>query len=265
MRSILVDARPGPAGRNRIETALALARHTGGHVTLVVDTPVDRFVAIDGMGGSLVSAEALREVMAEDDAFAAAIEAQLARGDVCCDVIRTECPPVEALAEAGLLADLVVVPRGDAVAADLPLAVRGPVLAVNDGPPLDFPLARVAIAWDGGTSAAHALRASLPLLATAGAVTVLVVEGDAAAGDAGSFPATGVVRYLARHGIPAELRPLPRTGSVEATLGAALADQPVDLLVMGAYGHGRLRAFLFGGVTEHFLASPGAPALLLAH
>ncbi|MBC2653196.1 universal stress protein [Novosphingobium flavum] len=260
MRSILVDARPGPAGRNRIETALALARHTGGHVTLVVDTPVDRFVAIDGMGGSLVSAEALRDVMAEDDAFAAAIDAQLARQDVCCDVVRADCPPVDALAAAALLADVVVVPRQDAVAADLPLAIRGPVLAVNDDRPLAFPLGRVAVAWDGGASAAHALRASVPLLATAGAVTVLVIETDPA-----GFPATDVASYLARHGISAELRPLPRQGSVEATLTAALAADRPDLLVMGAYGHGRLRAFLFGGVTEHFLASPDGPALLLAH
>ena len=260
MRSILVDARPGPAGRVRIETALALARHCGGHVQLVVDTPVDRFVVVDGMGGSLLSAEALRDAMAMDDAFAAELETRLARGDVCCDVIRAEDPPAEAFAAAARLADVAIVSRADPLAADLPLASRCPVLAVNGDRPLDFPLGRVAVAWDGGESAANALRASLPLLASAGKVTVLVVAAKPEA-----CPATEVVRYLSRHGVAAELHPLVRAGTVEATLAEALTDQPADLLVMGAYGHSRLREFLFGGVTEHFLASAAAPALLLAH
>ena len=262
MRSILVDARRGPAGQVRIETALALARHLDGHVRLVVDTPVDRYVAIDGMGGSVIAAEALREAMADDDAFAARLEAHIAREDVCCDVLRADCEPVEALAAAALLADVAIVSRGDPLAADLPLATRTPVLAINDDRVLEFPLARVAVAWDGGTSAAHALRASLPLLRSAGAVTVLVVENE---DEGAAFPATEVASYLARHGIAAELRPLPRAGAIEATLAGALASDPVDLLVIGAYGRGRLRAFLFGGVTEHFLSSPAAPALFLAH
>jgi len=260
MRAIVVDARPGPAGQVRIETALALARHCGGHVQLVVDTPVDSYVALEGMGGSLLLAEPLREAMAGDDAFAARIDAHLARGDVCCDVLRAETTPVEAMTSAALLADVAIVSRHDPIAADLPMAGGGPVLAVNDDRVLTFPLGRVAVAWDGEASAAKALRASLPLLASAGAVIVLAVADRPEA-----CPATDVVRYLSRHGVAAELCPLVRAGTVEATLAAALAAQPVDLLVMGAYGHSRLREFLLGGVTEHFLASAVAPALLLAH
>lgn len=226
----------------------------------MVDTPVDRFVAVDGMGGSVLLAEVLQDALAQDDAFAARIEAQLARGDVCCDVIRAEDEPASALADAALLADVVIVSRTDPIAADLPLATRCPVLAVNDDRPLGFPLGRVAVAWDGGASAANALRAALPLLAAAGTVTVLAVTDKPEA-----CPATEVLRFLSRHGVAAELCPLVRAGTVEATLAAALAAQPADLLVMGAYGHSRLREFLFGGVTAHFLASAVAPALLLAH
>ncbi|MBC2669934.1 universal stress protein [Novosphingobium piscinae] len=262
MRSLLVDARPGPAGRARIETALTLARQFDGHVTLLVDTPVDRFIAVDGLGGSLVSAEALRDAMAEDDAFAAAIDAQLARQDVCCDVVRGEGEPVAALAAAARLADLVVVSRGEPLAADLPLATRCPVLALAPGEAAAGPFARIAVAWDGGDSAAHALRASLPLLVRADTVTVLTVQGEA---EAAGYPATEVLSYLSRHGVSAELRPLVRQGSAAATLATVLAVDPPDLVVMGAYGHGRLRAALFGGVTERLLGAGAGPALLLAH
>lgn len=260
MRSILVDARPGPAGRVRIQTALSLAREFNGHVRLVVDTPVDRFVAIDGMGGSLISAEALRAAMSEDDAFAAQIEGQLAREDVCCDVVRAESEPIEALATAALLADVVVVSRADPIAGDLPLATGCPVLAVNDDRPVIFPLNKAVVAWDGGGCAANALRASVPLLAAAGEVTVLVVDADTS-----PYPATDIASYLSRHGICAELKPVQRSGPVGATLTRELTAIAPDLLVMGAYGHGRLREFLFGGVTAHFLETPLAPALFMAH
>ena len=109
MRSILVHAEAGPAGTNRIETALSLARMTGGHVSLLVDTPITRFVAVDAMGGATVAADAIREAVAEDDAFARQIEAHVSRGDVPCDTLRAEADPIDALADGARLADVVVV------------------------------------------------------------------------------------------------------------------------------------------------------------
>ena len=162
MRSILVDARPGRSGRTRIESALALAREFNGHVRFLVDTPIDRFITIDGMGGSIVSAEALRDALAQDDAFADEIAARITREDVCCDIVRSDDEPVEALAAAAVLADVVVVSRADPVAGDLPLATRVPVLAVNDDRPLAFPLGRVAVGWDGSATAGRRRRGRDP-------------------------------------------------------------------------------------------------------
>ena len=81
----------------------------------------------------------------------------------------------------------------------------------------------------------------------------------------GGFPATDALRYLSRHGVKAELTVLPRVGSTEETLAAALTRLQAGLLVMGAFGHSRLREFLFGGVTNYFMSVEGGPALLLAH
>lgn len=260
MRSIVVDARPGPAGQARIETALAVTRLLRGHLRLVVDTPVDRFVAIDGMGGSMIAADALRDAMAEDDAFATAMADRLAREDVCCDVVRADAAPADALAAAALLADLVVVSREDPVAGDLPLAITAPVLAVSGTAAVNFPLRLAVIGWDGGTAAANAVRAAVPLLATAGEVQVVTVQGD---GDPVALPATDVMAYLSRHDIKADLKILPRAGTVHEALCEAAAT--ADLLVAGCYGHGRLREFLFGGVTRGLLEAEKSAALLLAH
>ncbi|MES2493973.1 MAG: universal stress protein [Pseudomonadota bacterium] len=260
MRSVLVHTDSSPAGTVRIETALSLARAVGGHVTLLVDTPIGRYVAVDAMGGGTVAAAAMKEAIAQDDAFARELDARVARGDVPCDVLRAEAEPVDAVSEAARLADVVIVARREALAGDLPLATRAPVLAVNDDAPLCFPLARAALAWDGSSEAAYALRCAIPLLAGCGDVTVLTVE-DAPDG----FPATEAVTYLSRQGIRAELQVLQRAGAIEQMLARGVAQIEPELLVMGAFKHSRLREFLFGGVTRHFLDEPTGPALLLAH
>lgn len=260
MRSILVQADASPAGAVRLDTGLSLARMTSGHVTLLVDTPITRFIAVDAMGGGAVAADAIHEALAEDDAYAEAIEARVCRGDVPCDVARAEGEPVDAMADRARLADVAIVSRLDALASDLPLVTRCPVLAVNSDRPLCFPLSRVAIAWDGSAEAAYALRCAVPLLGGGASVTVLSVE-DAPA----EFPATGALSYLSRHGIAAELTVLERRGAIEETLGRELVLLDAELMVMGSFSHSRLREFLFGGVTRYFLEHPNGPALLLAH
>lgn len=260
MRSILVHADASPAGKVRIECGLSLARMTGGHVTLLVDTPITRFVAVDAMGGGTVAVDAIKEAISEDDAFARELDAHLAREDVPCNVLRAEIEPVDALANAARLADVTIVSRTDPLATDLPLATRSAVLAVNIDKPMSFPLGKVAIAWDGSVESAYALRCAVPILAGASDVTLITVEDVPTA-----FPATDALAYLSRHGISADLRVLQRLGAVEETLARELVLLQSELLVMGAFGHSRLRELLFGGVTRYFLEDPGGPALLLAH
>lgn len=259
MRSILVHAQQGVAGEARVQTALSLARMTSGHVTALVDTPVNRYTAVDGLGGTVVAVDAMREAIAADDSYARLLEERLAREDVPCDVLRAESEPVEALADAGGLADVLIVSRADGIAADLALTVRGAVIALGTQP-LAFPLASALVAWDGARESCAALRASVPLLAGCGRVEVVTI---ASAGLA--WPATGAVEYLSRHGICAEHESLERTGAVEDILAAELARRGSDLLVMGAYGHSRVREFLFGGVTQGLLERGGKFALSLSH
>lgn len=260
MRSILVLADRSPAAKGRIETGLSVARMTEGHVTLLVDTPVMRFTAVDAMGGATVATDALQDAIAEDDAFAQEIDAHLANEDVSCSVLRAESELLDAMVEAGRLADLAIVSRGDPLTGDLPLALRAPVLAVSNEHQTLFPISRVCIAWDGSAEAANALRSAVPLISGAAEVTVVTVENTPA-----DWPATDAVEYLSRHGIVAEQQVLARVGSVEETLIREVQLRGAELLVMGAFGHSRVREFLFGGVTRSMLEMKHGPALLLAH
>jgi nucleotide-binding universal stress UspA family protein len=260
MRSILVFADRSKAMTARLETALGLARVTGGHVTCVVDTPVTRFMSVDSMGGSFVATDAIREALESDDALADELEARLARDDVAFDIVRSEDEPVDALADLARLADVIVLSKGSEFAGELTLATRCPVLLVPRSGVGAMPPERVCIGWDGGNESAGALRAALPLLRRAGEVTLLTV-----AEKPDGFPASEALQYLSRQGVKAEFEEVVRAGSVEESLSAAVARRQGQLLVMGAYGRSRMREFLFGGVTRHFLDQEEGPMLLLSH
>ena len=260
MRSILVFADRSPAMTARLDSAMALARVADGHVTVVVDTPVSRFMSVDAMGGSFVATDAIREALENDDAYAAEIAARLQRDDVPFDVLRCEDEPVDALADAARLSDVIVLSKGCEFAGELTLATRCPVLLVPLDQPVPMPLERVCIGWDGGNESAGALRSALPLLVRASQVVLLTVTEKV-----GGFPSTDALQYLSRHGVKAEFQEVQRAGSTEESLAAAVARVQGQLLVMGAYGRSRMREYLFGGVTRHFLADENGPALLLAH
>ena len=162
MRSILVFADRSAASPARLETALSLARMTNGHVSVLVDTPVAHFMSIDAMGGSYIAADAISDALARDDAYAEGVAAHLRREDVPFDVLRCEDEPVDALVQAALLADVIVLSRESDFAGDIAVASHTPVLLVSDGQPLTLPLRRVCVAWDGGEEAVSYTHLTLP-------------------------------------------------------------------------------------------------------
>jgi nucleotide-binding universal stress UspA family protein len=269
MRSILVHADHDPANESRMQAALDIARRQRAHVTLMIATPFQQFITVDPFGGSYLAAEAMAKAQADDAALEAALSARLAREDVLWDVVVADGDIAGSLAAAATFADLAIVslPGGKRdrrrepamLAGDLALAISAPVLALpQDLATLDFD-APALVAWNGSPEAAHALRAAIPLLA--GRRVELVSVGS----DDGSLPATDALAYLSRHGIHAESRVIARGAvSVEEALEKAALDMGAGLIVMGAFGRGRLRETLFGGVTQYLVTSGRVP-LLLAH
>ncbi|SFW24836.1 universal stress protein [Luteibacter sp. UNCMF366Tsu5.1] len=120
---------------------------------------------------------------------------------------------------------------------------------------------RVVVAWDGSRPAVRAIRAALPLIAAA--QDVLLLDGRPAHQSDNETPGFDPAGFLARHGIEATHRRVRTTpGEAGATILKKAHQFKADLLVMGAYGHTRLRERLFGGATRQVLAHNELATLL---
>ena len=136
-----------------------------------------------------------------------------------------------------------------------------PVLVVPYIQKAALTLNRVMVCWDGSRSAARAVADSLPLLAQAKNVDVVTIVGEKGKSD--EITGADAAEHLARHELKVELRRIP-VGQIDVadTLLSLAADTSADFIVMGGYGHSRLREFVLGGATRGILASMTVPTLL---
>ena len=122
-------------------------------------------------------------------------------------------------------------------------------------------LERVLVCWDGSRPATRAIADALPFLQRAKAVDIVAVSGERGKGR--ELAGTNMARHLARHGITVELKRVNAgDGDVAAAIRAHAVERGADFMVMGGYGHSRLREFILGGVTRTFLASSTIPVLM---
>ncbi|HEY1542370.1 MAG TPA: universal stress protein [Xanthobacteraceae bacterium] len=136
-----------------------------------------------------------------------------------------------------------------------------PVLVVPYIQKAGLTLDRVLVTWDGGRSAARAVGDAMPFLRRAKAVEVVIVQGDAGKSD--DLPGADIGEHLARHDLEVDVKRIVATeGKVGDTLLSHVADVGADLLVMGGYGHSRLREFILGGVTRGILGTMTVPVLM---
>jgi nucleotide-binding universal stress UspA family protein len=165
--------------------------------------------------------------------------------------------------------DLAVVgqaERGKAAAEDLVIegALFGsgrPVLIVPYIQKNGMKLDRVVVCWDGGRQAARAIGDALPFLARAKKVDIVIVASEPGKGDEMTGALIG--RHLARHEIDNEIKRITTKDiDVASAILSHAADVSADLLVMGGYGHSRLREFILGGVTSTVLKAMTVPALM---
>ena len=136
-----------------------------------------------------------------------------------------------------------------------------PVLIVPYIQKTPLKLGRAMACWDGSRSAARAIADALPFLARAKAVEILTVTGEA--GKSSELEGTDIAHHLARHGVKVEVeRQVARDIDVASVILSRVADTNADLIVMGGYGHSRLREFVLGGATRGILGSMTVPVLM---
>jgi nucleotide-binding universal stress UspA family protein len=121
-------------------------------------------------------------------------------------------------------------------------------------------LDRVMVCWDGNRSAARAIADAMPVLKRAGAIDVVTIEPRERRNE---IAGAEIAQHLARHGLKVELKPLvaPDT-DVPNTILSYAADSSTDFIVMGGYGHSRLREFILGGATRGMLESMTVPTFM---
>ena len=141
---------------------------------------------------------------------------------------------------------------------------RVPVLILPDGVRDWTPPERVVIAWNQSPEALAAVRGAMAFLSAAKAVDIAIVDPPRHAPER-SDPGGQLAEMLSRHGVRSDISFLPRTmPQVSTVLARHCRDFDADLLVMGAYGHSRLREEILGGATRNMLEAADLP-VLMAH
>ena len=121
-------------------------------------------------------------------------------------------------------------------------------------------LERVLVCWDGGRTAARAVADAMPFLERAKAVDIVIVAEERKNDE---ITGTTMSEHLARHGVAAQVKRMARGDiAIEDVILSYAADSGADFMVMGGYGHSRLREFILGGVTRGILASMTVPVLM---
>ena len=257
--------------------AIALCEESGCHLAVLV---IGIALPASTTAYGAVPAEAWSEEREKGRAAAAArateIEGVLKAKGVSGDVAPYYC-------EEGQVADIVgmrarycdvalVQPAPDM---DQRLSKRGlegivyqsarPFLFVPKGVKATLKPKRVLLGWNGTKEAARAAQVSLDMLKAADQVNVVLVDPVAAEFEQGEEPGADIAAYLARHDVKVSVDVLASASrSVSDVLLQHGADIDAELIVAGAYGHSRLREFLFGGATRDLLANERF-AVLMSH
>ncbi|MBB5221771.1 nucleotide-binding universal stress UspA family protein [Amaricoccus macauensis] len=256
-----------------IDRAVAICERAGAHLALLVigvapPPPASPY----GVVSNDIWAGEIRDGQTEAQARAEALEARFAGSPVSVGV---EAQYIDRGTIATLAArfaryaDLTLVPPN--------CDVQSPVLdgaLFESGRPVlllptsetDFPTPKtVMIAWNASVQASKAVRSAIAVMQTAEKVHAVLIDPVPSFDGHGPEPGADLATYLGRHGITTEVHRLPKEGKDTGEMLRRVAtDLGADLVVMGGYGHSRLRERIFGGATTSMVKTPSV-AVLMAH
>jgi nucleotide-binding universal stress UspA family protein len=275
-KTILVHCDTSKSVSHRLAVAADLARRFGARlVGLYVRKPFEAPAFLDGGFAMGDYFNRYDEDVKADETEASAAFAKTTKGKG----LATEWQVANGYVDRELsvqarYADLVVVgqagPEPTATPSDLPetvaLSTGRPVLVV----PFigaKAPGKIVLLCWNGSREAARAAADALPFLKAAQQVIVLVVSPTAAAeghgADPGADPGADAAVWLARHGVKVTVqRDVAPDADVGGVILSRAADHDAGLIVMGVYGHSRMREMVLGGVSRTLLASMTVPIFM---
>lgn len=275
IKDILVHVDNSRAMPGRVRAAAELAQRHGAHLTglFVMEIPV-----LPSYADAQIPLEVFEAQRAAFASGAAAAQRTFGditgKSDISPEWRCVEDRRIDALTLHGRYADLLVVGQADpgdpecvshGLADHLALASGRPVLVIPAAGVSGIIGENVIVAWNAKREAVRAISDAMPLLEAAKRVSVVTINSDSDDPENAGIPAADIGLHLARHGIETLTKSLyGAPAAIGELLLDAARDESADLLVMGAYGHARLREILLGGVTAHVLAH-ATIATLLAH
>jgi len=265
LAALVSDAAADPAA-----DAILLAKQLGAHLTAIAISPEPSPLYFVASGSDVIEGDrrsAAASARQQLDRF----PEQALRSGLEFETRHIAGPIDLAAAEAARLSrhyDLTVVAQAKSDKDGAWNRILEAVLLDSGRPVIALPewwkepslLTNAVLAWDGSAPAARALADALPLLRRSERVEIVTV----ATGDLESerVDHSGIKRHLGRHGIGAATRILSDGEPVSGALLAHVSDVGATLLIMGAFGHSRLREIFLGGTTVDILGSMKIPVLL---
>ena len=275
---LAVTTYPEPTSISAVDDAVTFAANLGAKISIVacetkirlpgrVHIIADKLMDIPAMA----AAEQKKSSEHVTELVTAFENSSRARG-ITGEILRQRCYVDEAprrIAQLGRLRDLTIVPVPEGDFVDQWYAET--VIFESGRPALVIPNTRrtegthtlntIAVAWDFSRTASRAVADAMPLLGKAENVRIVTIINEK------KLPTeqhgSELVKYLARHDVTAVVDEFDASGrNVGDALEAYIGEQHVDVLVMGAYGHSRLREFVLGGATKSMLARPPIPVLM---
>jgi nucleotide-binding universal stress UspA family protein len=267
--NLSVGENGGPAG----DYAVSVADTFGAHVVGIAFV-FDPIVPISGTG--YIPAEVIDTQLADNQSAAkAAIDrfaASASRAGVSAEPLTLSASAAGAGDQFGRLArrfDLAIVGQAEPETSAVEELIAESTLFQSGRPMIVVPyiqkaplkLDRVMVCWDGGRQAARAIADAMPILEKAGKVEIVIVANERGKQD--EIEGADMGQHLARHGLKVDVKRIS-SGNIDVAdaLLSHVADSGTDFIVMGGYGHSRLREFVLGGVTHSILRSMTAPVLL---
>lgn len=263
------------SGNRDLEIAAALCEEAGAHLSVLVTAiaappPIGEYAAVVSQAWLEERQSEIEELEKRTAEVTALIGGRACSADVTSEYAELAWAE-EAIGRRARYADLTVLgPQleagdqlRDKIIAGALFASGKPLLVIPEGARPSLAPKRLVVGWDARIEASRAVRESLTLLRKADTVHVTLVDPEKGEDRHGAEPGADIATYLSRHGVKVTVDRLPSENRpIADVLNEHALDVAADMLVMGAYGHSRLRERLFGGVTRTVLDTPKLPTLM---
>jgi nucleotide-binding universal stress UspA family protein len=273
IKDIVVNLSMNEAGSPTADYAVSVADALDAHLTGIAFV-YDPIVPVSGTG--YVPAEVIETQQADNEAAAKSAIDRFAeatrRAGLSAEPLTISASLAGAGEQFGRIArrfDLAIVGQAEPDSSSVEDIIAETTLFESGRPMILVPyiqkaplkLDNVMVCWDGSRQAARAIGDAMPLLAKAGSVEIVIVGNERGKQD--EIEGADMGQHLARHGFKVDVHRVSG-GNIDVAdaLLSRVADSGADFMIMGGYGHSRLREFVLGGVTRSILRALTVPALL---